>query len=54
MAGFNLTAQINLQGPGNVKKVVAGIQKQLNGLKADVNLNINPATVKTLQSANKN
>ncbi len=53
MAGFNLTAQINLQGPGNVKKVVAGIQKQLNGLKADVNLNINPATVKTLQSANK-
>ena len=53
MAGFNLTAQINLQGPGNVKKVVAGIQKQLNGLKADVNLNINPATIKTLQNANK-
>jgi len=53
MAGFNLTAQINLRGPGNVKKVVAGIQKQLSGLKADVNLNIGKGTLNTLQSANK-
>ena len=53
MAGFNLTAQINLRGPGNVKKVVSGIQKQLNGLNANVNLNLNKNTVKTLSDANK-
>lgn len=53
MAGFNLTAQINLRGPANVKKVVAGIQKQLNGINANVNLNLNKNTVKVLADADK-
>ena len=50
---FNLTAQINIRGPANVNKVVSGIQKQLNGLNANVNLGINKSTTKTLAAANK-
>lgn len=50
---FNLTAQINIRGPSNVNKVVSGIQKQLNGLNANVNLGINRSTTKTLAAANK-
>lgn len=53
MASFNLTAQINLQGPKNVNKVVSGIQKQLKGLNANVNLNISSNTTKQLADANK-
>ena len=45
---FNLTAQINLQGPNNVKKVVANIRRQLTGIKADVDLNIKPDTAKNV------
>ena len=37
---FNLTAQLNLQGPSNVKSVVAGIKKELQGVKLDLNLKI--------------
>ena len=50
---FNLTAQINLQGPANTKQVVASIRRQLTGIKADVELNINAGTAKRIGAINK-
>jgi hypothetical protein len=32
---FNLTAQINLQGPTNLKPVVSNLKKQLSGITAN-------------------
>ena len=32
-SAFNLTAQINIAGPANIKPVVGKIQKQLKGIK---------------------
>lgn len=54
---FNLTAQINLQGPKNLKKISSDIKKQLGNIQADVNLKIDPKSaknIKTVTSALKN
>ena len=42
MAGkaFNLTAQLNLVGPNNIKPVVGKIKRELSGIKANVNLSL--------------
>ena len=45
---FNLTAQINLQGPANLKPVVNNIKKQLSGVTANVKLNIDPKASKNI------
>jgi methyl-accepting chemotaxis protein len=50
---FNLTAQLNLQGPSNVKKVVADIRRQLGTIKANVDLNIKGTTAKNIAGINK-
>ena len=50
---FNLTAQLNLQGPSNVKKVVANIRRQLGTIKANVDLNIKGTTAKNIAGINK-
>jgi TP901 family phage tail tape measure protein len=50
--GFNLTAQINLQGPSNVNVIVSNIKKQLGTISANVNLKIDPASAKTVASLN--
>jgi TP901 family phage tail tape measure protein len=50
--GFNLTAQINLQGPSNVNVIVSNIKKQLGTISANVNLKIDPASAKTVTSLN--
>tara|TARA_R110000765_G_scaffold367379_1_gene457531 strand:- start:772 stop:1224 length:453 start_codon:yes stop_codon:yes gene_type:complete len=42
MAGFNLTAQIQLQAPTNTTQVANQISKQLNGIKVDLKINANP------------
>ena len=41
MAGFNLTAQIQLQAPTNTAQVASQISNQLNGINVDVKLNVN-------------
>lgn len=51
--GFNLTAEINLRGPSNIRQVVSSIRKQLTGINADVNVKISPQTAKTINIANK-
>jgi len=51
--GFNLTAEINLRGPSNVRQVVSGIRKQLTGINADVSVKISPQTAKNINTANK-
>lgn len=50
--GFNLTAQINLQGPANVRQVVAGIRRQLGNINANVNVSINPAVSRNIGQLN--
>jgi TP901 family phage tail tape measure protein len=37
-SAFNLTAQINLQGPANLKPVVAQIKRSLSGITTDINI----------------
>lgn len=51
---FNLTAQINLQGPSNIKSVVSNIKKQLGNISADVNLKIDANSNKNIGALNKN
>ena len=50
--GFNLTAELNLRGPSNIRQVVSGIRKQLTGINADVNVNINKQTAQNIGQAN--
>ena len=40
-AAFNLTAQINLRGPANIKPIVSKIQKDINNAKIKLNLDVN-------------
>lgn len=47
---FNLTAQINLQGPTNLKPVVSNLKKQLSGITANVKLNIDPKASKNVNN----
>lgn len=49
-AAFNLTAQLNLQGPGNIKAIVSNIQKQINGAKIKLNLDVNQNAAKSITS----
>lgn len=37
---FNLTAQLNLRGPSNVRNIVSDIRRQLGSISADVNLRL--------------
>jgi TP901 family phage tail tape measure protein len=50
---FNLTVALNLQGPNNVKKVVADIRRQLTGIKAEVKLDIQADSAKNIAKINK-
>lgn len=45
---FNLTAQLNLRGPTNVRPIVNQIRKELGEIKADVKFNIDPKASKTI------
>lgn len=48
--GFNLTAQINLRGPANLKPVIAQIRKELGTVSADVKLNIDARSIKSVDA----
>jgi hypothetical protein len=43
---FNLTAQINLQGPANLKPVVAQIKRSLSGINTNININVDSRSAK--------
>ena len=47
---FNLTAELNLRGPANIKTVVAGIRRELNTVTADVKLKIDPAASRNIST----
>jgi TP901 family phage tail tape measure protein len=57
MAGFNLTAQLQLQAPTNTSQVVGNIKKQLSGITADVQVKGDAGSLakinKQMQSVNK-
>ena len=47
-SAFNLTAQINIAGPANIKPVVGKIQKQLKGIKTTVDIKIDKRVTKSV------
>jgi TP901 family phage tail tape measure protein len=49
---FNLTAQLNLRGPSNIKTVVADIRRQIGTVNANLNFKIDPATTRNLAQLN--
>ena len=51
--GFNLTAQINLRGPTNLKPIVADIKRQLGTIDGDVNFRISPSAGKSINNITK-
>jgi TP901 family phage tail tape measure protein len=50
---FNLTAQINLRGPSNVKKIVSDIRKQVSSISVDITPKINNAVIKNVKDLNR-
>lgn len=53
MAGFNLVAQLNIQGPNNLNNVVRQIQSAFNNINANVNINMGGARASTLANMNR-
>lgn len=49
MSTFNLTAQINLQGPKNTKQIANNIKKELGSITASVSLNATQASFNSLR-----
>lgn len=45
---FNLTAEINLRGPSNLKLVVGKIRRELGSIKTDLDLKIRPESAKNI------
>lgn len=50
---FNLTAQLNLRGPSNVRTIVADIRRQLGTVTANVNLRVDPNANRSLAQLNR-
>jgi len=51
MAAFNLTAQLNLVGPTNIRQIVGDIRKQLGTIKGTINVGIDPQSAKAIAQA---
>ena len=49
---FNLTAQLNLRGPANVKQIGAQIRKDLGNLNVDIKFKIDPSAAKNVAALN--
>jgi hypothetical protein len=47
---FNLTAQINLRGPSNIKPIVADIKRQLGSISANVNVKLDTRSSKGIEN----
>jgi TP901 family phage tail tape measure protein len=50
---FNLTAQINLRAPGNLKPVVDTIRRELGRVTADVKVKIDPKSAKSVDAVTR-
>jgi len=48
--GFNLTAELNLRGPNNIRPIVANIRRQLSDINVDVGVRVNPNTNRDIAS----
>lgn len=48
---FNLTAQLNLQGPGNLKPVIGKLKRELSTISGGVDLKINKSSVGSIKRA---
>lgn len=46
--GFNLTAQINLKGPNNLKPIVADIKRELGTIQANVSVKLDSKSAKSV------
>lgn len=51
---FNIVANLQLRGPGNIRSIVNNVQKAINSINANVNLNIATGTGTKLNSLNAN
>jgi len=51
-AAFNLTAQLNLRGPSNVRQIASDIKRQLGTITGDVKLKIDPSATKNITQLN--
>lgn len=49
---FNLTAQLNLRGPTNVRQIVAGIRRDLGTVSANVQLRLDPSAIRNTTGLN--
>ena len=47
---FNLTAQINLRGPNNLKPIIAQIKRELGTVSANVQVKIDPKSAKSIDN----
>lgn len=54
MARFNIVAELHLRGPNNITSVVNNLNKQLQGVKSDVQVNISSRTSKRISVVTKN
>jgi hypothetical protein len=45
---FNLTAQLNLRGPSNIKTIVADVKRQLGTVQGTINFTIDPKTTRNV------
>lgn len=52
--GFNLTAEINLRGPSNIRQITSNIRRQLGNINANINLNIDRNASRTITQVNNN
>ncbi len=52
--GYNLTVQLNLQGPNNLSGVVNNINKRLNNIQANVNVKLPTSTLRQIAQVNRN
>jgi hypothetical protein len=50
-SAFNLTAQINLRGPTNLKPIVSQIRRELGSVNSDISLKIDSKAIKSIDSA---
>jgi TP901 family phage tail tape measure protein len=47
---FNLTAELNLRGPSNIRPIIADIRRQLTGITANVNVTVNNTTTRNVNN----
>ena len=50
---FNLTAQLNVQGPAGIRPVVQRLKRELSGIKTDLKVDISPAAARNASKLNQ-